>query len=142
MSKEDFIPDGFVPLAKWDYRSRGKGDGHSHEYKVLRIAADSGKVPAIQVGGSNRWYVREADAVAFLRCEVSDTQTSAKSKSQPAVDLQYESVCESLADIASGMGYVVQLLERLAAATENIATQPKTPHQELMQAIGSNGFHN
>ena len=59
MSKEDFIPAGFVPLAQWDYRSRGKGDGHSHAYKVLRIAADAGKVPAIQVGGSNRWYVRE-----------------------------------------------------------------------------------
>jgi hypothetical protein len=61
-----------------------------------------------------------------------------KAKAKQTTDLQYESVCESLADIASGLGYVVQLLERLATAAEQIATQPKTPQHELLNVINGN----
>ena len=32
-------------------------------------------------------------------------------------------------------------LERLASATENIATQPKTAQQELLNAVNGNGFY-
>ncbi len=137
MSKHDFIPPGFVPLAQWDYRSRGKADGHSPEYKELRLAVDSGKVPGIHVGGSNRWYVREADATAFLKAQATDAPPR---QEQPS-DLQYESVCESMADIAAGLGHVVTLLDRLATAVEGIATQPKTPQQELLHTMNGNGFH-
>ncbi len=130
MSKEDFtLPAGFAPLSDWDHRHRSGSDGHSAEYKALRVAADAGKIPAFKMGGSGRWYVSRKAAADLLASQLSDPQVGSKAKAKQPLDLQYESVCESLADIASGMGYVVQLLERLATAAEAIATQPKTEHE-------------
>ena len=131
MSSDAFTPAGFVPLANWDNRHRGNNDGHSVEWKLLSDAAKAGKVPGMKLGGSGRWIVHEQAAVEYLakiRAEATPAKAPAKSQTKRAVDptdLQYESACESLADIASGMGYVVQLLERLATAVESIATQPR-----------------
>jgi len=131
MSSDAFTPAGFVPLANWDNRHRGNNDGHSVEWKLLSDAAKAGKVPGMKLGGSGRWIVHEQAAVEYLakiRAEATPAKAPAKSQAKRAVDptdLQYESACESLADIASGMGYVVQLLERLATAVESIATQPR-----------------
>ena len=131
MSSDAFTPAGFVPLANWDNRHRGNNDGHSVEWKLLSDAAKAGKVPGMKLGGSGRWIVHEQAAVEYLakiRAEATPAKAPAKSRKQRAgepIDLQYESVCESLADIASGLGHVVTMLERLATAVESIATAPK-----------------
>jgi hypothetical protein len=66
MSMKEFIPAGFVPLADWDHKQRKNNDGHSVEWKLLRTAADAGKVPGIRFGGSGRWYVHRDLANEFL----------------------------------------------------------------------------
>lgn len=140
MSKDDFtLPAGFVPLSDWDHRNRSGSDGHSAEYKALRLAADAGKIQAFKMGGSGRWYVSRKDAAELLASQLCGPQAQAKHKAKQPSDLQYESVCESMADIASGMGYVVQLLERLATAAEQIATQPKAQHEPVGSWRDMNG---
>jgi hypothetical protein len=130
MSKDEFtLPAGFVPLSDWDHRHRSGSDGHSAEYKALLLAADAGKIQAFKMGGSGRWYVHRKAAAEFLASQLTEPQAATKSKAKQPSDLQYESVCESLADIASGLGHVVTLLERLATAVEAIATQPKTERE-------------
>jgi hypothetical protein len=125
MSKDDFtLPAGFVPLSDWDHRHRSGSDGHSAEYKTLRVAADSGKIQAFKMGGSGRWYVNRKAASEFLLSQIDAPATATKPKAKQPADRQYESVCESLADIASGIGNVVQLLERLASAVEQMAKHP------------------
>lgn len=120
MSKDDFIPAGFVPLAQWDYRSRGKADGHSPEYKELRVAVDAGKVPAIRVGGSNRWYVREADAVAFLNAKNAEPQQPAK----PAANAsQIEAAVLALCEINNGIAVLGDTLRNLVAAVDVMREQ-------------------
>jgi hypothetical protein len=61
-----------------------------------------------------------------------------KAKAKQTTDLQYESVCESMADIATSLASVERLLERLAVAAESIATQPRTAQQELLHTINGN----
>jgi hypothetical protein len=131
MSSDAFTPAGFVPLANWDNRHRGNNDGHSVEWKLLSDAAKAGKVPGMKLGGSGRWIVHEQAAVEYLakiRAEATPAKAPAKPQAKRAgepTDLQYESVCESLADIAQSLAGVERLLERLATAVESIATAPK-----------------
>jgi hypothetical protein len=131
MSSDAFTPAGFVPLANWDNRHRGNNDGHSVEWKLLSDAAKAGKVPGMKLGGSGRWIVHEQAAVEYLakiRAEATPAKAPAKSQTHRAVEptnLQCESACESLADIATSLAGVERLLERLATAVESIATQPR-----------------
>jgi hypothetical protein len=131
MSSDAFTPAGFVPLANWDNRHRGNNDGHSVEWKLLSDAAKAGKVPGMKLGGSGRWIVHEQAAVEYLakiRAEATPAKAPAKSRTHRAVeptDLQYESACESLAEIATSLAGVERLLERLATAVESIATAPR-----------------
>ena len=124
MSSDAFTPAGFVPLANWDNRHRGNNDGHSVEWKLLSDAAKAGKVPGMKLGGSGRWIVHEQAAVEYLakiRAEATPAKAPAKSRTHRAgepIDLQYVSVCESLAGVE-------RLLERLATAVESIATAPR-----------------
>ena len=139
MSKDDFtLPAGFVPLSDWDHRHRSGSDGHSAEYKALRLAADAGKIQAFKMGGSGRWYVSRKDAAELLASQLGGPQAQAKHKAKQTTDLQYESVCESMADIATSLAGVERLLERLAVAAESIATQPRTAQQELLHTINGN----
>jgi len=128
MSKDDFIPAGFVPLAQWDYRSRGKADGHSPEYKELRVAVDAGKVRAIRVGGSNRWYVRESDAVAFLNARASEPQQPAK----PAANgSQIDAAVVALCEINNGIAVLGDTLRNLVAAVDVLREQQAKQHEPV-----------
>lgn len=69
------------------------------------------------------------------------SRVNSKRRSSQCSDRQLESACESLADIATSLAGIERLLERLASAAENIATQPKTPQQELLHQFSTNGFH-
>jgi len=102
-----------VPLAKWDFRSRGRGDGHSPEYKELRIAAEAGKVFSFKVGGSNRVYVRESDAVAFLNARAAEPQQPAKAVS----------IASQPDAAACAIRQLDDTLKRLVAAVEALGKQ-------------------
>jgi hypothetical protein len=68
----------------------------------------------------------EADAVLQAVALASEKQhKSLSGVAKDPTDLQCESVCESLADIATSLAGVERLLERLATAVESIATAPK-----------------
>ena len=98
-------------------------DGHSPQYKLLVAAVKDGELRGLQDPKSRRYYVPQDEANRLLISKAphaSDKATAPK-------DLQYESVCESMADIATSLAGVERLLERLATAVEAIATQPKEP---------------
>jgi len=130
ITDESQVPDGFKrisvladSLADQKKLSDAHTDGVIAAVKLMRSTDDrTGPV----------WV--DADAAHQV---LSGDKPKAKAK-QPS-DLQYESVCESLADIASGMGYVVQLLERLTTAAEQIATQPKAQHEPVGSWRDMNG---
>lgn len=131
------LPDGWVPLSRFDSKDRGRTEGHSPEYKQLVAAVKDGELRGLQDPKSRRYYVPQEDAARLL------VSKSAKAeKPSPPKDLQYESVCESLGSIDNWLENIVLVLERLTAAVESIATQPKTAQQELLAKMSSNGFHN
>ena len=144
MSMNDFIPEGFSPLAEWDFRERQKQDGHSPEWKALSDAAKARKVPAFRLS-NGRWYVHKQKATEFLAtCYLTPVNAPAKPAGKSlAEDSRIEAAVIALCEINNGITLMQATLERLTAAVENIATQPKTPHQELMASIGTNGngFH-
>ena len=55
---------------------------------------------------------------------------------------QYEAAVVAICEINNGITLMQATLERLASAVESMATQPKTPQQELLATMSSNGFHN
>ena len=108
------IPPEYLPL----------GDLHDTEttlHRYLVKQCEAGNVRRFRFG--RLLYVHK-DHIEQARTRYQSGDGVTQRAGEP-IDLQYESVCESLADIASGMGYVVQLLERLATAVERIATQPR-----------------
>ena len=54
---------------------------------------------------------------------------------------QIEGAVLALSEINNGISLIHATLERLASAVESIATQPKTPQQELLHTFNGNGFH-
>jgi hypothetical protein len=117
------LPDGWVPLSHFESKDRGRMDGHSPQYKLLVAAVKDGELRGLQDPKSRRYYVPQEEANRLL---ISKASHAAEKATAPK-DLQYESVCESMADIATSLAGVERLLERLATAVEAIATQPKEP---------------
>lgn len=146
MDASEWMLAGFVPLADWDYRSRGKGDGHSPEYKQLRDAFRQRKIPGLQTGGERgRVYVHKQSATQYL-AETAIAEAAVPVEpvvSQPAQtgDTAIAALTAVLSALATSQMSLVAEVERIAIAVESIASHPKTPHAELMQTIGSNGFH-
>lgn len=125
MSMNDFIPEGFSPLAEWDFRERQKQDGHSPEWKALSDAAKANKVPAFRLS-NGRWYVHKQKATEFLAtCYLTPVNAPAKPASNSSATLDVAAAMASLASIDTTLDEIYRVLERLTAAVENIATQPK-----------------
>lgn len=142
MSMEDFIPPGFVPLANWDSRHRRHNDGHSVEWKTLSDAVKNGEIPGFKLS-NGRWYVHERVSVEHLAKSLPQPTECAVAQESGVIDKRHaEIVCESLASIEATLDEIYRVLERLTAAVEIIATQPKTAQQELLATTSSNGFHN
>lgn len=143
MSMNDFIPDGFLPLAKWDHRKRGNNDGHSTEWKALGDAVKGGEVPGFRLS-NGRWYVHEDQANEFL-ARTSEPQKPAKPQHKPSPaglsPAHAEAAVIALCEINNGISLMQSTLERLTAAVELIATQPRTAQQDLIATFESNGFH-
>ena len=137
MSMNEYIPADFSPLADWDHRNRANNDGHSVAWKTLSDALKAGEIPGFKLS-NGRWYVHAAKANEFL----------AKSKATPVEtpvrtdDARIEAGIASLVSIDATLDEIYRVLERLTAAVESIATQPKTAQQEVLATMSSNGFHN
>lgn len=146
MSMDDFIPEGFAPLANWDSRNRGHNDGHSSEWKMLGDAVKNGELPGFKLS-NGRWYVhrQQAEAVLAQAFEPATKKhvSSKKSAATDGIDSRHaESVCESLASIDSTLDEIYRVFSRLANAVESIATQPLARLGDVgVVETSSNGFH-
>lgn len=132
MDTSEWMPAGFVPLADFDYRSRGRGDGHSPEYKQLREAFRQRKIPGLQTGGERgRVYVHEHSAKQYL-AETVLAEAAKLSEPEPvsveaSADNAIAALTAVLSALATSQMSLVAEVERIATAVEAMATQPKEP---------------
>jgi hypothetical protein len=108
------IPPEYLPL----------GDLHDTEttlHRYLVKQCEAGNVRRFRFG--RLLYVHK-DHIEQARTRYQSGDGATQRAGEPT-DLQYQDVCESLADIATSLAGVERLLERLATAVESIATQPR-----------------
>lgn len=137
------VPDGYVPQSNWS--------GNKRHHNALCKACESNRIRRIRFKRSaddriGRMFVHQEDADGVIR--ESDQRHSTKTAAKTVVSVpdavaatsrfDAESVCESLADIASSLSSVERLLERLATAVESIATQPKASQHDFANSINGN----
>jgi hypothetical protein len=138
------LPEGWVPLSRFDSKDRGRTEGHSPEYKQLVAAVKDGELRGLQDPKSRRYYVPHEDAARLLVAKVSELSEK-KSPRKAADDLsdlrQNVTACtafvrhyvaverpglfDCLNDAAGSLLQIERVLERIANAIETIATQPK-----------------
>jgi len=116
------------------------------DQKKLSDAHTDGLIEAVKLMRStdDRTGPVWVDAEAARRVlEPEKPVTSKKGTSDPAwADSRTEAAVIALCEINNGISLMQATLERLTAAVESIATQPKLAQQELLATISSNGFHN
>ena len=145
-NKKD-IPQHFIPISSYGCHKGNSERKATREYKVLYRAWCDEQMSGIKFmanphNKNGQIFVDPAEASRIIESATAPgSSPKAAADSKTATNPQYASACESLADIAQSLAGVERLLERLVDAAEAIATQPKTPQAELMQTIGSNGFH-
>ena len=125
------IPQGWVRVADYDERENKNLGGPGGTYAKILAAVNQKQSPIRAYKDGKFWIAMKCDVDAFVLSldERTEAATSAPDVSAASKDLQYESVCESLADIATSLAGVERLFERLTAAIESIATQPKAEHE-------------
>jgi len=125
------IPPEYLPL----------GDIHDTEttlHRYLVKQCDAGNVKRFRLG--RLLYVHK-DHIEQARRRYQNCG-SVEQRQPVHTDLQYESVCESMADIATSLAGIERLLERLAAAAEQIAKHPLARLEDVgIVETSSNGFH-
>lgn len=151
VSDESQVPDGFRQLK--DYGPpRTKGKSGSPEYETLHRAYRNATIEAYKVMQSPRdkcgpVFVNALQAQSVLSTELYRGQplqaAAIATTTSVAISSRHaESACEALADIAQSLSAVERLLERLVDAAEELASRPSDKAQsDVMQTIGSNGFH-
>jgi hypothetical protein len=122
------IPEGWVAISTYDTRPPGADEvGPTGDYARILHALKLKPCPIQAYRDGRSWVARQADIEEFLAARKASSPSTSKAGGKAPSDLQYESVCESLADIAQSLAAVERLLGRLADAAEQIATQPKEP---------------
>jgi hypothetical protein len=133
ITDESQVPDGFKRisvLADSPANQKKLSDAHTNgviaAVKLMRSTDDrTGPV-----------WVHVDDARRVL------TGDKPKAKAKQQADLQYESVCESMTNIATSLAGVERMLERLAAAVDQIAKHPLARLEDVgIVETSSNGFH-
>lgn len=150
VSDESQVPAGFKQLKEYG-PPRTQGKSGSPEYEMLHRAYRSATIEAYKVMQSPRdkcgpVFVNSSQAQDILKTELYRGQPSHAAAAKCSHDVaissrQIESAVIALCEINNGITLMHGLLERLANAVENIATQPKTSQQEVTQAFCSNGSH-
>jgi hypothetical protein len=145
------LPPGFVAMGGWKNKRhhnalcKACANGSIRRIRYCRSAEDS-------VG---QMYVFEEDANQVIRMSDARHEESPRKVSRrdpsgtttcdhglAATPGQVEAAVLAMCEINNGITLMQETLERLTAAVESIATPPKTPQQELVAAMSSNGFHN
>lgn len=141
MNMNDFIPDGFVPLADWDSRNRRNNDGHSVEWKTLSDAVKASEIPGFKLS-NGRWYVHAESASSYLKKQqAAPAESSAKPTYSGGIgSRQVESAVIALCEINNGITLIQATLERLVLAVESIVTKPQ--RDPLQEFANVNGFRN
>ncbi|NBT36372.1 MAG: hypothetical protein EBT03_12705 [Betaproteobacteria bacterium] len=130
------VPPGYVDIAPLhrtekalhNFTLRACRAGRVRRFRVKRSSDDS-------IGFM---FVHSED-MDRLREELQCKQVKSQKANACEHDFEeYPSMCASLADVSASLGFLVALVERLVVAAESCATQPKTPHQELLHTINGN----
>jgi hypothetical protein len=122
------IPDGWVAISTYDTRPPGADEvGPTGDYARILHALKLKPCPIQAYRDGRSWVARQADIEEFLAARKALSPSTSKAAGKAPSELQHESVCESLADIAQSLAAVERLLGRLADAAEHIVTQPKEP---------------
>jgi hypothetical protein len=130
---QDELPPGYEPIGPLN-------DSNKPLHSFINRECRANRVRRYRIKNGTTGYGRlfvHKDDIARLTKEWNEPEDR-DSTEEPATNLQYHSVCESLADIAQSLAAVERLLGRLADAAESIATQPKTPQRELLHTINGN----
>jgi hypothetical protein len=115
------LPEGYVPLSHFDSKDRGKGDGHSPQYKQLVAAVKAGELRGLQDAKSRRYYVPQDEANRLL---IAKAAQAADKPSAKACEL---AAADSLSDMVVALVEIAQTLQRLTVAAVSIARQPHEP---------------
>jgi hypothetical protein len=119
---ESQVPAGYVAMPEFGVNGT--------EYKAVSRAQKTGLIRAVKLvrhegdlkGGAV--WVHKSDADAYLRSLVMpEVSTTVETQSSTTVDVS--AAVQSLASIDTTLDEIYRVLERLTAAVENIATQPK-----------------
>jgi hypothetical protein len=117
------LPEGWVPLSRFDSKDRGRTEGHSPEYKQLVAAVKDGELRGLQDPKSRRYYVPQEDAARLLVTKAA--KTAEKPSPPKGSPLEEAGDIERILIIGGWLAQICSMLERLANAAESIATQPK-----------------
>lgn len=105
------VPDGFVPLSDFNSRSRDhKRLSDAHKQGLIRAVK---LVRTVKDFHNGRVWVEERGAREFLSCDSRVTNTAAVADSTNLI-----------AAINARLSRIESLLERIASASEAIATEP------------------
>jgi hypothetical protein len=116
------------------------------EQKQLSDAHTDGRIEAVKLMRSTTErggpvWVDAAAARRFLAGDDVQDQKPARSANAAASDARVDAAVAAICEMNNCLTLIHATLERLASATENIATQPKTAQQELLNAVNGNGFY-
>lgn len=136
-----------------------KAIGHFHKtdsglHRQLNRLCERREVMAFRLGEGGPWFVREDHIAATqeqrrTRRQYRGNQGGKQDDSESLHQFRVNGVAIGpieaatvvLCEIDKGITLMNATLERLTAAVELIATQPKTAQQELVSTFESNGFH-
>lgn len=113
--------DGFVPLSDYDDRET-KDDGHSLAYKIVKRGIEVGKVEFYRFGKGGRYFVRKAQADAFLDTHKPRTRRvrAAVEPSTPTHAEAAQAIADAVASLADLESTISSLREAVVALTEQM----------------------
>jgi hypothetical protein len=146
ITDESQVPDGYVPLASF-YKNkrihRALCDAHKagnvRAVKLVRHEGDI-KTGAVWVHGEDAQLFEHSYGREAPKHTATLGRRAPMSKDDELLGYA-ELIASRIGDVSSSLEEVRDVLERLTAAVEAMATQPQTPHQELLHTINGNGFH-
>ena len=151
-SRKSDVPSNYIPISSFGCHNSHTDTKASEEYKALYAAWCEERISGIKLMSNvhnkrGQIFVDPADADRVINEHLQPQPKRAKKPADAGIDKSHaENVCRSLASIDTTLDEIYRVLERLTAAVESIATQPKDTEQmvrnEIMAAVGSNGFHN
>jgi len=136
---------GWVRVSDYDQRPNKSLGGPTGDYARILAALHQEPSPIRAYKDGKFWIAVQSDVDSFLESMdepedvVSCTPDFGQKKQEDPAKALHDAM--NLMEMRLTLGRIESILERLAVAAESLATQPQTPQQELLHAIGGNGFH-